>query len=83
MCKGVMIHICHNMHLKGDKFNLHNFDKAFDDFLERKECDQASDALYTIIRAAFMEGWRAAGGNPLPARKVIRVDREQSRSGSE
>jgi len=48
-----------------------NFDKAFDNFLEGRECDQASDALYAIIRAAFTAGWLCAGGKAPPAREQL------------
>ena len=54
-----------------------DFDKAFDNFLEGDECEGASDALYTAMRAAFTAGWMSAGGKAPPARKVIEVIRTQ------
>ena len=54
---------------------MQDFDKAFDDFLEGDECEGASDALYTAMRAAFTAGWLSAGGKAPPARKVIEVIR--------
>ena len=38
------------------------FEKAFGEFLESKTCDEAEDAVFTAIRAAFQAGWQAAGG---------------------
>ena len=40
------------------------FEKALDAFLEGAEADEAHQALYDIIRAAFLAGWRSAGGDP-------------------
>ena len=57
---------------------MQEFDKAFDDFLEGDQCEEASGALYTIIREAFTAGWLSVGGKALPARKVILIDRTQS-----
>jgi hypothetical protein len=46
-----------------DLFRMMDFEKAFDDFLECHECDEAEAALFTIIRMSFKAGWLAAGGN--------------------
>ncbi len=40
------------------------FEKALDAFLEGGDADEAHQALYDIIRAAFLAGWRSAGGDP-------------------
>ena len=40
------------------------FEQALDNFLAGKEADDAHQALYDIIRAAFLAGWRSAGGDP-------------------
>ena len=40
------------------------FEKAFSNYLEHKDYDEAEDALFSIIRAAFLAGWHAAGGKP-------------------
>ena len=48
-----------------------DFDKAFDDFLEHRECDEAQDALYTIMRVAFTAGWVAGGGKAPPSRQQL------------
>lgn len=45
------------------------FEKAFSDFIDRKEYDEAEEALFLIIRAAFKAGWIAAGGE-LPAAEL-------------
>ena len=52
-----------------------NFEKAFSDFLERREYDQASNALFSMVRIAFIAGWKAAGGEPPPPQKVIELVR--------
>ena len=40
------------------------FEKAFSDFMERREYDQAENALFSMVRIAFVAGWLAAGGEP-------------------
>lgn len=51
------------------------FELTFSDFLDRREYDEAEEALYTLVRTAFSAGWIAAGGNApppavLPGRKA-------------
>ena len=36
------------------------FEKAFSDFLDRREYDEAEGALFAIVRLAFSAGWKAA-----------------------
>lgn len=48
-----------------------DFEKAFSDFLDRREYDEAESALFTIVRIAFMAGWKAAGGDPPIPQKVF------------
>ncbi len=36
------------------------YEAAFGRFLEQAEYDKASDALFSLARAAFQAGWRAA-----------------------
>ena len=50
-----------------------DFEGAFRDFLERREYDQAENALFSMVRIAFLAGWRAAGGNPPPPQKVVEL----------
>lgn len=38
------------------------FEAALSAFLDRHEYDDAENALFEIVRAAFLAGWRAAGG---------------------
>lgn len=45
------------------------FEKAFSDFLERREYDEAESALFEMVRISFLAGWKAAGGEiPVPQR---------------
>ena len=48
-----------------------DFEQAFSDFLDRREYDQAENALFSMVRIAFTAGWKAAGGNPPPPQKVF------------
>lgn len=50
-----------------------DFEKAFDDFLDRREYDEAENALFSMVRIAFLAGWRAAGGDAPAAQKVVRL----------
>ena len=40
------------------------FEKAFSNYLAHKDYDEAEDALFSTIRAAFLAGWHDAGGKP-------------------
>lgn len=50
-----------------------DFEQAFGDFLDRREYDQAENALFAMVRIAFLAGWKAAGGNPPPPQKIIKL----------
>ncbi len=50
-----------------------DFEAAFSDFLDRQEYDQTEMALFDIVRIAFLSGWKAAGGDPLPAQKIFKL----------
>ena len=50
-----------------------DFEGAFDKFLERREYDEAENALFSIIRAAFLAGWKSAGGEPPMPQKIIEL----------
>ncbi len=54
------------------------FESAFDRFLERQEYDEAESALFTIVRAAFLAGWKSAGGELPQPQKVIELYRSTS-----
>ena len=49
------------------------FEKALDAFLEGADADEAHQALYDIIRAAFLAGWRSAGGDPPQEHKLFEL----------
>ena len=45
------------------------FEEAFSEFLDRQAYDEAESALFDVVRAAFLAGWKAAGGpTPIPRR---------------
>ena len=48
-------------------------EKALDAFLEGADADEAHQALYDIIRAAFLAGWRSAGGDPPQEQKLFEL----------
>lgn len=50
-----------------------DFEKAFDDFLDRREYDQAENALFAMVRIAFAAGWKAAGGDPPQPQKIFQL----------
>ena len=50
-----------------------DFEKAFSDFIDRREYDQAENALFAMVRMAFLAGWNAAGGNPPEPQKVVEL----------
>ncbi len=52
-----------------------DFEKAFSDFLERKEYNDAEGALFDMIRISFLAGWNAAGGGPPRPQKLFQVFR--------
>ena len=41
-----------------------DFEEKFDAFLENKKYDMAQEALFQVVRSAFIAGWEAAGGPP-------------------
>lgn len=60
------------------------FEAAFSAFLDRHEYDDAESALFEIVRAAFLAGWRAAGGEGPQAERVFRIlDRPEKNSGNQ
>lgn len=46
---------------------------AFSQFLERQEYDEAEAALFAIVRAAFLAGWKAAGGTMPEKQDIVRI----------
>ena len=52
-----------------------DFEEAFSNFLERKEYDEAESALFSMVRIAFLAGWKAAGGEPPSPQKTFELIR--------
>ena len=52
-----------------------DYEKAFSNFIDRREYDKAENALYSMIRISFTAGWLAAGGNPPQPQKVVELVR--------
>jgi hypothetical protein len=50
-----------------------DFEQAFGDFLDRREYDQAENALFAMVRIAFLAGWKAAGGDPPQPQKIVQL----------
>ena len=48
-------------------------EEAFSDFLDRHEYDDAEAALFSMVRLAFVAGWRAAGGDPPRAERLYEL----------
>ena len=52
------------------------FELAFGNFLESEAYDHAESELFLLVRAAFLAGWRAAGGRISgPQNAPCRIDR--------
>lgn len=49
------------------------FEEKFDAFLEGRRYDIAQEALFQVVRSAFIAGWEAAGGAP-PEYRFKEVD---------
>jgi len=56
---------------------MQDFEKAFGDFIDRREYDQAENALFSMVRIAFKAGWLAAGGKAPQPQKIIELVRPQ------
>lgn len=54
-----------------------DFEKAFSDFQQRREYDQAENALFSMVRIAFVAGWKAAGGDPPQEQKIFTLVHKQ------
>ncbi len=53
------------------------YEEAFGRFLERAEYDEAEDALFSLVWAAFQAGWLAAGGEKSTAVRMFEVLRAE------
>ncbi|MDY4191884.1 MAG: hypothetical protein SOX72_06675 [Oscillospiraceae bacterium] len=45
--------------------------------MERREYDEAEDALFSVVRAAFLAGWEAAGGKPPEPQEILWLVRDE------
>lgn len=52
-------------------------EQAFDEFLEREEYDAAQAAVFSLVRAAFLAGWKARESQP-PAQIILLRNRENA-----
>ena len=50
-----------------------DFERSFRDFLDRREYDKAENALFSMVRIAYLAGWKAAGGAPVPSQPVLEL----------
>ena len=53
------------------------FEKAFGDFIDRHEYDEAESALFSMVRIAFIAGWKAAGGEPPKSQRIYELMRRE------
>ena len=49
------------------------FEKSFADFLDRREYDEAQNALFSMVRTSFSAGWQAAGGKPPSPHRIFEL----------
>lgn len=49
------------------------FDQALSKFLDEDRCEEANEAVFELIRAAFTAGWKAALGSDIG--KVMKIER--------
>ncbi len=49
------------------------FEKAFGDFIDRREYDEAQNALHSMVRTSFTAGWNAAGGEPPVPHRIFEL----------
>ena len=46
-------------------------DKAFSEFLDDEQYEKTSEAMFSLIRAAFTAGWKAAVGSDIG--KIMKI----------
>ena len=56
-----------------------DFEKAFGDFIDRREYDAASNAVFELTRSAFLAGWKAAGGTMPEAQPIFKILKNNDR----
>ena len=49
------------------------FDKALSDFLDDEQYERTSEAMFSLIRAAFIAGWKAALGSDIG--KIVNMNK--------
>lgn len=54
------------------------FEKAFGNYLEQSAYDDAEESLFSMIRSAFIAGWKAAGGNESEVNNVVQFVRQDA-----
>ena len=54
------------------------FEKAFSDFLDRREYDQAENAVFAMVRISFLAGWKAAGGDSPQSQKIFQLTHKEN-----
>jgi len=47
------------------------FEKEFSDYLDSDAYDKAEDMLFSAVRAAYIAGWKAAGGDMRPSFELL------------
>lgn len=52
-----------------------DFEEAFSSFLERREYDEAESNLFSMVRTAFLAGWKSAGGEPPVPQRLFKLIR--------
>jgi len=55
------------------KMQSNDFEKAYSNFLDRREYDVAQSALFSMVRVSFEAGWKAAGGEPPVPHKIFEL----------
>lgn len=51
-----------------------DLEQKFSDFLECDIYDQTENAIFTMLRIAFLAGWEAAGGELPQPRKTFYIE---------
>ena len=56
-----------------------DFEAAFSAFLDQQAYDDAEAAVFTLVRAAFLAGWSAAGGDQPQEETMFQVLRPRQK----
>ena len=49
------------------------FDKALSEFLDDEQYERTNDAIFELVQAAFIAGWKAALGSDIG--KVMKIEK--------